>query len=246
MLDFDPLDFTPPTKKPRVKKFIAPTFCRDCAVELSKKQRHNKRCPMCNDTFRKSSQRLEKPRLLLPCPWCGELRDVTRRGRPTLCATCVKPARREAVKIKYAQDEEFRNKVKAHCTAYDRARGIQPKKIRTTETLIMRKINHNISKSVSDKLRGSNKSGWRDELGWTIQELKAHLEKQFRFGMSWKNYGEWQIDHIKPRSLFSFTTHADPEFKECWALSNLQPLWATENATKGNQYPCPYHGRDLF
>lgn len=30
----------------------------------------------------------------------------------------------------------------------------------------------------------------------------------------------------------SRATPDDPEFRECWALSNLQPLWAKDNMSK--------------
>ena len=33
-------------------------------------------------------------------------------------------------------------------------------------------------------------------------QLKEHIEKQFVDGMSWDNWGEWHIDHIKPVSKF--------------------------------------------
>jgi len=46
----------------------------------------------------------------------------------------------------------------------------------------------------------------------------------------------WHIDHIRPISAFSFTVPEDPEFKECWALNNLQPLWAFDNLSKGGKW----------
>lgn len=73
-------------------------------------------------------------------------------------------------------------------------------------------------------------------LGYTIEELMAHLEKQFTEGMTWDNYGEWHVDHIRPMTSFKFESVDDPEFKECWALSNLQPLWWNDNLSKGPRY----------
>ena len=65
----------------------------------------------------------------------------------------------------------------------------------------------------------------------------SHIESQFKEGMSWKNHGihGWHIDHIRPISSFNFESCNDPEFKECWALENLQPLWAKENLSKSNK-----------
>lgn len=61
----------------------------------------------------------------------------------------------------------------------------------------------------------------------------AHLERQFSPGMSWANYGRWHIDHDTPVARFNFDSAEHPEFKACWALTNLKPLWARDNLSKG-------------
>lgn len=92
------------------------------------------------------------------------------------------------------------------------------------------KINRMIKES-----RNSRKI--KDLLGYSFEELVNHLEKQFLDGMTWENYGKaWHIDHIIPKSWFKFNNADDPEFRRCWSLSNLQPLWAKENLKKGNRY----------
>ena len=70
-----------------------------------------------------------------------------------------------------------------------------------------------------------------------------HLESKFEPWMNWGNYGayeeerlKWHIDHIRPKSLFIFISPEDKEFKECWALENLQPLEAIKNIQKSNNY----------
>ena len=71
----------------------------------------------------------------------------------------------------------------------------------------------------------------RDFLDYTLGELRYHIATRFERGMSWDNWGEWHIDHIIPCTTFD---HSDPEqVRECWALSNLQPLWAKDNLSKG-------------
>jgi hypothetical protein len=74
-------------------------------------------------------------------------------------------------------------------------------------------------------------------IGYTLEELKNHLENQFKEGMSWENYGEWNIDHIIPISAFDITSAEDIDFKRCWDLSNLQPLWARDNFSKRASLP---------
>jgi hypothetical protein len=63
----------------------------------------------------------------------------------------------------------------------------------------------------------------------------SHLEALFTEGMTWDNYGEWHVDHKIPMSSFQFETTDDREFKLCWCLDNLQPLWGPDNLSKGTQ-----------
>ena len=69
-------------------------------------------------------------------------------------------------------------------------------------------------------------------IGCTSIELKAHLEKQFKEGMTWENYGKWHVDHIVPCASFNFSI--PEEHYKCLNYKNLQPLWAEENIKKGN------------
>ena len=61
------------------------------------------------------------------------------------------------------------------------------------------KITCNLRIRIYDVLNGRNKSKRTLELlGCSIEFLKNHLEKSFKAGMSWENYGRdgWTIDHI--------------------------------------------------
>ncbi|MDN6292249.1 MAG: hypothetical protein L0J35_04160 [Tetragenococcus halophilus] len=83
-------------------------------------------------------------------------------------------------------------------------------------------------------VKNNRKSAKTIELiGCSTEHLKHHLEKQFKEGMSWENYGEWHIDHIMPCASFDFSK---PEHqKECFNYMNLQPLWAEENIRKSDK-----------
>jgi hypothetical protein len=81
--------------------------------------------------------------------------------------------------------------------------------------------------------------GTTELLGCTIQQLKAHLQSQFKPGMSWSNYGLWHIDHIKPCALFNLSI--DSERMACFHYSNLQPLWATDNLSKSDTFTLTRH-----
>ena len=100
------------------------------------------------------------------------------------------------------------------------------------------RLDKNIGNVIGQCLKG-RKAGihWEILVGYTIEDLKKYLEKQFDEKMSWENYGlYWDVDHIKPISLFRYTLPEDPEFKQCWALENLQPLEHMTNVRKSNHY----------
>jgi hypothetical protein len=99
------------------------------------------------------------------------------------------------------------------------------------------RLNLNMSSLIYMSLHG-NKNGhhWENLVGYTLEDLKTHLEKQFISNMSWSNYGNvWHIDHIIPLSAFMFSTSEDLAFKQCWSLYNLRPMWASVNISKGNK-----------
>ena len=95
------------------------------------------------------------------------------------------------------------------------------------------KIRCIISSAVRRSLKGMKKGdSIKNILGYTIEELKEHLEHQFEDWMNWDNLGltankekeTWQIDHIIPVNTFNILEIGDEEFRKCWALDNLRPL----------------------
>ena len=69
-------------------------------------------------------------------------------------------------------------------------------------------------------------------VGCSIEHLKEHLTKQFQTGMSWDNYGDCHVDHIKPCTSFDLTD--SEQQKNCFHYTNLQPLWGTDNILKSD------------
>ena len=95
-----------------------------------------------------------------------------------------------------------------------------------------------MSKNISRCLKNAKQNrSWKDLVGYSPEELVAHLEKQFAPGMTWENYGSvWHIDHIIPKKYFVYTD-ADESFRRCWGLNNLQPLLAEENLKMNAKLP---------
>lgn len=89
---------------------------------------------------------------------------------------------------------------------------------------------------LNNVIKGNFKSGSAIQaLGCTLQELKEHLEKQFKEGMTWDNWtiNGWHIDHIKPLSKFDLTDRV--QLLEACHYTNLQPLWASDNINKSDK-----------
>jgi hypothetical protein len=101
-------------------------------------------------------------------------------------------------------------------------------------------INYKIACSLRARLNCAIKSNQKNgsainDLGCTIDELKIYLEKQFKEGMSWENWGlrTWHIDHKIPLSKFNLSNRN--EFLKACHYTNLQPLWWKENLTKNDK-----------
>jgi endogenous inhibitor of DNA gyrase (YacG/DUF329 family) len=118
-----------------------------------------------------------------------------------------------------------------------RKRNAEYRKERLKNDPVLR-LRKNVSALVYDALvikQGKTKGGSTFEhLPYTPLQLKEHIENQFDKHMSWDNYGSyWQLDHIVPQAALIYDSLAHPNFAKCWALSNLQPLEKSKNASKG-------------
>lgn len=86
-------------------------------------------------------------------------------------------------------------------------------------------------------IKGNYKSGSAvRDLGCSIGDFKLYLESKFQPGMTWENHTQygWHIDHIKPLSSFDLTDRK--QFLEACHYTNLQPLWAKDNLSKGSNW----------
>lgn len=104
------------------------------------------------------------------------------------------------------------------------------------------KLRHSMSSLMSSRLSNKGNKSVFDLIPYTIEELRLHLESQFQPGMTWANYGKngWEVDHIMPDCSFEYSSASDSDFKKCWALNNLQPLWAKDNKIKNGNTKWQY------
>lgn len=122
-----------------------------------------------------------------------------------------------------------------------------PDKMRERMRLIRKTPKGNLdgrmSNAINQALKGNKKGRkWEDLVGYTVSDLKNHVEKLFTYGMTWNLFlkGKIHLDHIIPKSVFNYTLTEHIDFKRCWALDNLQPLWATDNVKKHAKLERPF------
>lgn len=137
-------------------------------------------------------------------------------------------ANKERIKQKVSVYQASRpDEVRAYKAAWERdARHTRPE---YAARATMRKLVTRVCERI--KMNRRDAGGTESSLGYTTQEFKVHIERQFLPGMSWSNRSEWHVDHIFP--LVSFDLSCEKERKAANALSNLRPIWALDNMAKG-------------
>jgi hypothetical protein len=87
-------------------------------------------------------------------------------------------------------------------------------------------INKSIAASIYNSIKFNYKFSWEEIVGYSINELKSHIEKQFNKDMSWENYGKtWCIKKIIKDKFYTSAR----EIINSWSLKNLIPLYKKEN-----------------
>ncbi len=131
--------------------------------------------------------------------------------------------------LAYCRTEKGKESCKKYRKQYMASKGQEPK------FRVNRAFSSHIRYALKKKEHTKNNQRWVDIVGYNIEELMSRLEDQFQDGMTWDNYGEWEVDHIIPISRFNFNGVTDWDFQRCWALENLQPLWQSENRSKSDK-----------
>jgi len=101
------------------------------------------------------------------------------------------------------------------------------------------KLAHNLRNRLSKFIRRrSGRDSTEVLLGCPFDEFAKHIERQFRSGMTWRNYGRvWHIDHIIPVTAFDLMDEG--QLRRCFHFSNLRPLLARQNLRKNNKITDP-------
>jgi predicted nucleic acid-binding Zn ribbon protein len=190
--------------------------CRVCGVSFSPRTSRQHTCgTQCASVWQSNLKKLigeRKKRTpeLRVCVTCGETFETTRANMRNCSSTCSDTYKRR-YNVRYTTE----------------SRRTDPR----------RRIDASMSEAIRQSIK-SRKNGrtWNSIVGYSTDELLTHLESLFSDGMDWSNYGEWEIDHIVPKSWFTYSSYDDESFCRCWALGNLQPMWSSDNRSKGNRF----------
>lgn len=158
-----------------------------------------------------------------------------------LTAACVDCLRKAYVKRAKGDPEKLRESARRSYARNAPARLAQQKERRLTDPGFA--IHTRVSSSVRQSLnRSSLGTSWIKLVAFSGKELHDSLEHQFTEGMSWARFlaGEIEIDHIIPVSFFRPQSPDSVDFKMCWSLKNLQPLWRVDNRIKSNTLPANF------
>tara|TARA_R100000008_G_scaffold27421_1_gene15201 strand:+ start:1050 stop:2237 length:1188 start_codon:yes stop_codon:yes gene_type:complete len=172
-----------------------------------------------------------------PCRKCGEVKTFkefryTGKDKSILTFDCLECESKRAA-AKYAgytkeEKDDFLQKVKLW-------RLNNPEKRKEYTKNPANRAARNVRKRLKSFMK-THDNNFNQGIGCTRIELVRHLESLFKPGMSWDNYGSgengdhvgsWHIDHKIPISKFK-GEHPNH-------YTNLQPLWAQENMSKGNK-----------
>ena len=157
-------------------------------------------------------------------------RKSSKDGFRNSCKECVKKYQKIYQKDYYSKNnEEIRNNKKIYrsSTEYKKRRRTLNNRFDSIIRVMLRRC---------FKHKGIRKNTTISIIGYDTNKLKQRLECQFKDGMTWENYGlhGWHVDHIKPCNSFDFSN--PEEQSRCFHYTNLQPLWAKDNLSKGDKF----------
>ena len=232
-------------KKEGLKKdgtYIRDYMCKSCSNErsklyrdankitLTKNRRERERVCYANNTDGYREKKLARAKAYLKTPAGKGKKKATRK------------IYYEANKEKLARENKaWRESNKEYCIGYaknyketHRKEGNERQKKKYHSDPIF-KLKTNIGNAIRQgfkRIKFSKNARSQEILGCSFEEFKIYIENQFKEGMTWKNHGEWELDHIVPHYL----ARTEEEIISINHHSNWQPLWKKENGSAGKGY----------
>lgn len=211
-----------PCKHGHVAKRLVAGGCVECRTRLSREQEDRRRARRAIDPAFDEAIKAKQRRAS-----ANFTRNNPQRRKELRDNWEAVPENRRR---RYERNQELKRQPKARTTENKRRRRRHANDHQFAMTMRLRARMHTaLNAAMAQKSSTSQKL-----LGCDWATLVAHLERQFTDGMSWDNYSEWHIDHIRPCASFDLT---DPAQQcECFHYTNLQPLWAEDNLRKSDTW----------
>jgi len=220
-------------------------FCIKCAIEKPLSEFHNNitkpdgkatYCKPCNNSFikpkTKEQSKIDTAKWLKNNPekrkqiW----QNYYNKNKVNLKAKRLEYNRSEKGKEVY---KKWYEKYKPIQSANQRMR----RKKLSPQQIVSKAVRDRFCKIVIRMKRGVKFCSWRDLIGCNVNELRFHLEKQFKEGMNWSNHGNgagfWNIDHIRPLVKFNLMDYE--EQKKAFHYTNTRPLWFEDNMKRNRK-----------
>lgn len=161
-------------------------------------------------------------------------RSSSKDGYRNTCKICTNNYMKERYKNEEIKQLEKIKSNKWYLNNKDYAKNKTKEYKRLSRQKVEIKLRDNLRSRLNSSIKGNYKSGSAvQDLGCTIEELKTHIESNFKEGMTWDNWGKttWHIDH--KIALARFDLSSREELLKACHYTNLQPLWAKDNWVKG-------------
>lgn len=197
-----------------------------------------KKCKCCGETkpatlefFKHNKPRKDGTRSLsATCRECLNAKERARYENPETKAK-IRKTQSKYEKLPHVKARKCKEqKQRRQCPEWKARRAAKIRERRASDPLF-RTIDI-IRRRIRGAIKGYKKGGTTEQLlGCSHQDLMTHLESQFTDGMAWENQGEWHIDHIIPLNFYDMSCPKEQYLANHY--SNLQPLWAKDNLSKG-------------
>lgn len=194
---------------------------------------NQKQCSRCKDFKSLKSFHKDKNRNLGITPACKKCRAIK--------TDLAKDLDQKRKKLWYLANKELTIQRSKIWALENKERD---RKLRNRYKRQKRKINplYKLKENLRGRLLSAFKvKSWKKDtrfnsyIGCSKEELFIFIESKFKEGMNWNNYGlrGWHVDHVIPL----VSAKSEEEMYKLAHYTNLQPLWAKENLSKGSKCP---------
>jgi hypothetical protein len=218
--DFSWRSISKQTRQPRCKPCTS-IYNKQFAEIKSKYRQERRKCLTCGVQLSTENSASKSSK------YCSQHKPT-----PQEVAAKSNDSRIEKLKAKWGSKEEREQRKREHNRKYHAARLKN-----SPQALIAHRLRNRINcalRQYAVTLKGETTKN----LGCSFAELKVRFESMFYPNpetgepMTWDNYSQWDIDHIRPLSSFDLTDHE--QLKIACNYKNLQPLWKADNISKSN------------